>query len=224
MSFFKLSIFLIPRSLMRNKLHGFRRMIIHIFHIPSTSFAPDLQCRIEFFQPFTKGIHTQYTSQHHGRACRQSRRSLEYLGIVLKHSFGYPPVLPHTQRSQISPMSLGIFPHQRHSFADIFSQSGQSSGLMRFLENINHCLIILFRLNPSGTVSCIMTDIERFIPFRRRSRDSFLYRISIVHSSRPGYIFQYSLTGGLGKTIQVNATQTEEQDTIFKKHQCFHIH
>ena len=23
---------------------------------------------------------------------------LEYLGIVLKHSFGYPPVLPHTQR------------------------------------------------------------------------------------------------------------------------------
>ena len=49
-----------------------------------------------------------------------------------------------------------------------------------------------------------MTDIKRFIPFRRRSRDSFLYGISIVHSSRPGYIFQYSLTGGLSKTIQMN--------------------
>ena len=148
MAFFKLSIFLIPRSLMRNKFHSFRSMIIHIFHILGTSFAPDLQCRIEFFQPFTKGIHTQYTSQHHGRAWRQSRRSLEYLGIVLKHSFGYPPVLPHTQRGQISPMSLGIFPHQRHSFANIFSQSGQNSSLMCLLENINHCFIILFRLNP----------------------------------------------------------------------------
>ena len=105
------SIFLIPRSLMRNKFHSFRRMIIHIFHILGTSFAPDLQCRIEFFQPFTKGIHTQYTSQHHGRACRQSRRSLEYLGIVLNILSAIPRCcltpkgsnLPHVPRHLPTP-------------------------------------------------------------------------------------------------------------------------
>ena len=31
---------------------------------------------------------------------------------------------------------------------NIFSQSGQNSSLMCLLENINHCFIILFRLNP----------------------------------------------------------------------------
>ncbi|EEF90014.1 hypothetical protein BACCELL_02350 [Bacteroides cellulosilyticus DSM 14838] len=85
------------------------------------------------------------------------------------HPFGYLTVLALAKWGDTSTTSAGIFPNLMQTFADIHAKGGQFGTLIKGIKDADNFRITLIRRHPAGTVTTVVTDVERLITSRGRS-------------------------------------------------------
>ena len=128
-----------------------------------------MQGRIQFFQAFRKIAHAHSTTQRSGRTGVYESIFPEYLRKIVIHAFSYLTMLTFTKGSNTSTTSAGIFPNLVQTLTDIHAKRSKPRTLIKGIKDADNFRITLIRRHPAGTVTTVVTDVERLITNRSRS-------------------------------------------------------
>lgn len=164
-AFFRLSVFLVPESLVEGGLRNFQHVVVRVFRVPNADFTPSLRYQVRFFRPFAGNVRARCASRRRNETYERDEESLRCLKVILGRSFNCPPILPRARENRVSPVSLNVFPRRHRSFTSVFSRDNRDSNLVHFLRGVGRYLVVLFQLGPSKAISYVVASVRQFVPF-----------------------------------------------------------